>query len=157
MKKFICVLFVVIALFSLTWKEKTFLQVIKSPIDAKYTLYTNQQIIPVASGYNNITSGSLNILSCNISQASELYDINQTNVLGQQIQFSCDSEGFYNYLKKIDCKIVFEENIGDIKSFYCFNKYLQDGINLPYGKVNLQVCYKDGYVTVGSPVIIGSY
>ena len=157
MKKLICILFVVLVMFCLPLKQKTFLQVIKSPSQAKYTLYTNQQIVPVSSGFNNIISGKLNILSCDIDSASALYLNNRNNVIGQQISFECDNSTFYNYLKDLDCKIVFQEQIGDIKSFYCYNALLDGKITLPYGSVNLQVCYNDGRVTVGSPVIIGSY
>lgn len=50
-----------------------------------------------------------------------------------------------------------EYKLGDVTVFCGFSEVLHGGVILDGKQVNVQIAYSDGIVTVGSPLIFGSY
>lgn len=157
MKKIICLLFIIASIMCIDINQKSFLQVIKLPNNSTYSVFVGKDYIPCIDGISSIKNGSVNILSCTSSLAKDLKKSIDEDILGESLSFNGDKKDFLNYLNSIDMKIVYVENFDNIYSIYGYCKNLKNTLYLSYGKVNLQLSFSNGTITVGNPVIIGSY
>ena len=77
-----------------------------------------------------------------------------SDVCGESVEY--DSFDMYSYLKKVNGKIAFREELSDSVNYYCT-------ADLPYSveingyRINLHVCVKKDSVKVASPIIFGGY
>lgn len=156
-KKLFCLLFVIACLICISINQKSFLDIIKLPKNSTYSIFVSKDDIPCFAGVSNTKNGTLNILSCPTSQAKQLSKNFGEEILGQAISFKGNNEDFFNYINGLDIKVVYSEKFDTITSIYAYNKHLKNTIYLSQGAVNIQFCYNNGIITVGNPVIIGSY
>ncbi len=135
-----------------------FIQSVAMPKDAIYSIYVSRDYVPNVEGVSCVKNGSINIVSCNAKQADKLYSrFDKDSIVGQSFKFESTYQEFLNYTNNLDAQIVSTEKFDNITSIYCCSDKIEDSIYLSSGKVNLQIAYSNGYVTVGSPVIIGSF
>lgn len=105
------------------------------------------------SFYVGNTSKSCRVVDCERKDAG-LTRLSLREVCGESATFSSlDVDGF---LKSVNGKILFEEELSDSVNYYC-SADLPYSVNL-YGKqINLHICVKQQGVTVASPIIFGGY
>ena len=158
MKKFAIVFFIFVCLMCVGLCNYDFIKSASMPKDAVYSIYVSKDFVPNVEGVSCVKNGSINIVSCNAKQADKLYSsFDKESIVGQSFKFESIYQEFLDYLAGLDVKVVSTENFDNITSVYCYSDKIVDGIYLSSGKVNLQIAYSNGYVTVGSPVIIGSF
>lgn len=157
MKKLLCVLFVVESLFCVGLNQKNFLDIIKLPKFSTYHMFVSSEVVPCLSGVTSVKNGNINIVSCPISQAKSLNTSIKDDVLGESISFDGDRQTFDDYIKSLNIKILHTQTFDDIYCVYAYKYGLKNSLNLSFGRVNLQLAFSKGVITVGNPIIIGSY
>lgn len=146
---------VIIGILVIPDKQLVFANVVSNYENVKYTFYTstNQKVdnaVCINVGYGCI-------IDCEVSNAKQIKR-QLTNITGESFSFSCvePDEVFY-ILDNLKAKIVSVEQVDDIKIIYGYINNLSNYIIDNGNKVNIQIAYKNKLVTVGYPIILGSY
>ncbi len=84
-------------------------------------------------------------------------NINEQDIDGQSLCFDASLSDYNMLVKKIINKKIFEEDVGEIKTCYGYNKKLTKSVNIDNNIVNIQIAYNNGKITIGNPVILGSF
>ncbi|MCH5152568.1 MAG: hypothetical protein J1F68_01220 [Clostridiales bacterium] len=105
---------------------------------------------------DNIDMGSGKIVQCRVA------DLNQTlaqcsNVDGFSFCFEGTSQDVDRIVRLFNLQVSSRLNLDGLHIICGNSARLTGGVILDGAKVNLQIAYKDGTVTVGSPLILGSY
>lgn len=82
-------------------------------------------------------------------------DIRKSKVLGES--FVCDASNFERLLKTLKADIVKKETIEGRFIVYAYTAHNRNYVTLQNNKVNLQICINDEQMTVGWPLILGSF
>ena len=99
------------------------------------------------------TSRNCKVVSCAGAEA-DYTRLTLRGVCGESATYS--SLDLDTFLKSVNGKIVFREELEDSVNYYC-TATLPYSVTL-YGKeINLHVCVKEAGVTVGTPIIFGGY
>ena len=80
-----------------------------------------------------------------------------TNINGQSLTFLGSEELYYVLIKNLFNNVVFTESVGNIKCCYGLNNKLNNNIKIEGKSVNLQIAINNNTITIGTPVILGSY
>lgn len=77
-----------------------------------------------------------------------------SNVCGESVEYK--SFDLNSYLKNVNGKVVFTEELSDSVNYYC-TADLPYSVNISGYTVNLHVCVRKESVKVASPIIFGGY
>ena len=110
---------------------------------------TNCEIINNGNGY---------IIKTDINNA-KLVKSKVSNILGESVRFKSTINKANDIIDFYNLKIIKEEKIEDILCIYgyCENNDFNNSILIDNNKVNLQVAFSNGYMTIGTPIILGDY
>lgn len=125
--------------------------------DIKYSIYclnieknlSNCRVLNIGNGY---------IVSCRAEDASYIKK-HSSNVLGESISFKSIFTKIDKILNAYNINIIKEEKVGDIYSLYGYiNKSeFNNSVTIDGNKVNVQIAFNNGIITVGTPIILGDY
>ncbi|MBR2302277.1 MAG: hypothetical protein IKA42_00565 [Clostridia bacterium] len=141
-KIFLCICFV-LALFLHMPAQKASLD-----FDGEYTFYSTQMQTP--SGCNILKNGNIYHITCKTKTAKKT---KVKNVVGQSVKFAGDLNDFYQTCKCLG-KIKSQYNAEGIVVAEGFSQKLGITKNLT---TNFQVAFDGKFITVGTPVIMGSF
>lgn len=80
-----------------------------------------------------------------------------SNINGQSVSF-CGNEQLYNMLiSNLFNNIVLSEQVSNVKCCYGYNNKLNNNINIDGQTINIQIAINQNKITIGTPVILGSY
>lgn len=80
------------------------------------------------------------------------------NVVGESMTFDAQIKEVFCLLRFYRAKIVKTEQIdAGFYSVYANSNYFKNAILIDNKKVNLQICYNKGKITIGTPIILGDY
>lgn len=152
MKKILALIFILICLFLTKSDYCDFVNLYGFPANSEYCLYVGEE--PMSKNYINVGTGY--IIYDQIQNAKEL--IKTCNkIYGQSICFEGDMDTYFKLLKDLSVKECFVENVQEIKVFYGFSNKLKDFTIVDEKKVNIQIAFRNGKITVGTPLILGSF
>lgn len=80
-----------------------------------------------------------------------------TNVDGLSVRFNGDVWDVDDIVNRLQAKVVSSQQLDDLLVICCVSPRLQGGVNIDGNRVNVQIALSDGTVTVGYPLILGSY
>ena len=82
-----------------------------------------------------------------------------SNILGESVRFKSTINKANDIIDFYNLKIIKEEKIEDILCIYgyCENNDFNNSILIDNNNVNLQVAFSNGYMTIGTPIILGDY
>ena len=83
---------------------------------------------------------------------SELHSIN-----GQSLSFEGDSELYNQLIAYLFHNVVLTENVSNVKCCYGYNNKLNNFITIDGKTINIQIALNNNKITIGTPVILGSY
>lgn len=152
MKKVLAFILVLIGLFLAKSDYCEFVNLTDFPKDSQYCLYVGD----TPSTENCVNVGSGYIVFDDIENAQSLVK-NSKKIYGQSVCFEGTTDNYFELLKDLRLKECFVENIENIKVFYGFSNKLKDFTVVNGEKVNIQVAYREGKITVGTPLILGSF
>ena len=139
-----------------------------------FSLNTNNIVLDLASNYNSqvsffvtdninnkeinqINNGIHNIVLCNSNTAYKTYD-KLKSVVGISFSFLGKRTDFINICEKLNIVIKSKEIINDeITSYLCYTKKIRNHINVDNEKINIQIAVNKDIITVGTPIILGSF
>ena len=154
MKKFIALIIVCLALFMV--KTPYSLADVSSAFCATHTFYTTSKVFD--SRIDVIQSGNGYLISCNSEIADEIYKkIDKDKLQGESFCFQGEIINVNEILYNLNAVIIKKEQVEDIVIVYAYTFKLENYLWIDSQKVNIQIAYNDGKVTVGTPLILGSY
>lgn len=134
----------------------------KSPIfaftvygNAEYFFYT-KKLTQTISNVKITQNGTMNIISCKSSEAQSVKP-QIANLEGESITFLGTKNDALNYLNRYNHKVVFSEVLENIVIIYAYCPQIENFVFVNNEKVNIQLAYNSGKITVGTPMILGSF
>ncbi len=79
------------------------------------------------------------------------------NINGQSISFSGNETLYNSMVNNLINVRVLTENVSNVKCCYGYNNKLNNSINIDGKIVNIQIAINNNVITIGTPVILGSY
>ena len=114
---------------------------------------------PIFSRYSNdftIYVGNGGSLS-KIIEVGYLGYLMQDNIKGESCSFVDSEFNLHSFLNEYGAKLVKVECVNEQVSYYAFSPNIKYSQNLFGKKINLHVSIKNDRITVGSPLIYGSF
>jgi|LGOV01.1.fsa_nt_gb hypothetical protein len=124
---------------------------------ANYSFYLAGRS-PIYYDYLTIDNAGLgSIVSCNASMAS-IIKKHLDDIVGESISFEGKYSEVMGIIKTYNAQVVKAERIdGEIYTVYASTNAFLKCVYIDDYKVNMQIAYSDGIITVGTPLILGSY
>lgn len=125
--------------------------------NANYSFYVADDI-KFSNNYTEIENAGLgNIVTCN-AQICNIVKKDLSNIVGESITFEGTTRDVINLLDIYNASVVKTEHINeDILCVYASTSKFKNSILIDNQKINLQIAYSNGRVTMGTPIILGSY
>ena len=124
--------------------------------NATHTFYATESLN--SNTANIIQNGNGFLISTNSQNAKKvLSELNSQNIQGESFCFDgtfCDVQ---KILYSLNAQIVKKECFDDFQVFYAHSPKISKYILMNFKKVNMQIVLKNNKITVGSPIILGSY
>ena len=95
------------------------------------------------------------IVSCNNSQSENLKN-KLTDIQGESFSFVEENFDIVQFLEILRAKVVKTQTLGDMTIVYAYNNTLQNYV-VENQKINLEIAINGSNITVGYPLILGSY
>lgn len=145
MKKMLAIIFVLLCLFAT--KQNNFFQHFELPQDTIYYLYTNTMF----DGEDGVCVGGSYIV-----RSSKPIEWGNRKIYGQSICFSGSIDDFNEIIEKLDIKYTYE-NVDDIVIISGYSSSINNIFTSSNTKRNIQMAYNKGQISIGVPMILGSY
>ncbi|MCK9574466.1 MAG: YwmB family TATA-box binding protein [Clostridia bacterium] len=104
--------------------------------------------------YIQIADGG--IIVCELQSMQKVKSYNY-HILGESLSFYGNLDEFYNIIKIYRIKIIKTEQVGEILTIYGFSFAFNKHISIDNKKINVQIAINNNLITVGTPIILGSY
>lgn len=145
MKKFLALIFVLVCLF-LT-KQDSIFNHFDLPSDTIYYLYSDK-----AYEYEN----SVCVGNSYIIQDNKPISYGDRKVYGESVSFEGDIEYFENLLNTLNFEYIYE-NTSDVIIVSGYIPSLKYFLYVNGQKKNIQLAFNEGIISIGTPLILGSY
>lgn len=119
----------------------------------KYTFYT------VDESDKNLTftkNGNVFFVSCNLQDAGKVKQ-KLSNILGESVCFKGDKVAGLNYISSFNYTSILTEDVNGIFTLYAYTPQIENFVYINNKKVNIELAVNKGVITIGSPIIVGSY
>ncbi len=105
-----------------------------------------------------IDNGNSYIIKSSVSLAKNIKQ-NSYNVLGESVKFETNRLAIDKIIRLLDIEIKFKEDIDGITTLYGYsnNNDFYRSVIVENELINIQIAYKNGILTIGSPLILGDY
>ncbi|MDD4211208.1 MAG: YwmB family TATA-box binding protein [Clostridia bacterium] len=125
--------------------------------DATYSFYVAGEV-PFRQNYYVVDNAGLgSIIRCDANFSVRVKK-NLQDIIGESISFEGYIREVFSLLKYYKATIVKVENLEPaIYSVYASSNYFKNSIEIDEKRVNLQIVYNAGRVTLGTPIILGDY
>lgn len=144
---FFCLLFV---------KSPFSLSTLSQNYDATHTFYSTQKVED--ENMSVIKNGNGFLISTNSQNAAKIKKKMQaSNLQGESFCFDGSHAKVFEILYRANAKILFEEHFENFHIIYAHTKKIHKFVLINSEKINLQIAYKNEKITVGTPLILGSY
>lgn len=121
-----------------------------------HCFYSSQKIFD--NNATTIKNGNGFIISCSTLNAKSIKNkINNNFLYGESFSFKGNKEQINAILKKLKVNIVRQENLNELYVLEGYTNLLNESIMLGEDKINIQIAYNDGIITVGYPLILGGF
>ncbi len=79
------------------------------------------------------------------------------NLVGESSVVSASEFNLESFIKDYNAKILFVEEVDEITIYYCYSPKIKRQKVVKNQAVNLQIAVRESVVTLGSPIIYGSF
>lgn len=76
---------------------------------------------------------------------------------GESVTFCGSKNEFESEIRRLGVTVTERQSLGGIEIVYGYTEKLRGGVNVDGKRVNIELAYRGGTITVGTPVILGSY
>ena len=153
MKKFILL---TIFIFSLILLDSPYsLSALSKSYDGTHTFYCSENFF--CNDAQTTKNGNGYLICVNTKKAEKLKEQLKNNCQGESFCFVGDYQDLTSILKKLNAQTIKEETFDDFCVIYGFSPKLKSYIYIDNQKVNVQIALNKNKITVGSPLILGSF
>ena len=145
--------FVIISFLILPNKKPIFADNLDYDNLVTYTFYTLEKTDDSLSYTKN---GDAFIVSCDANQAVQVKQ-KLEKILGESVRFNGDKIAGLNFISKFNYTSVLTEDVNGIFTLYAYSPKIENYVYINNKKVNIELAVNKGVVTIGSPIIVGSY
>jgi len=130
--------------------------------DTSVCFYTGEEAVPASFIGSAVKNGDTMILTCPPAEAPKLRN-KLKNLKGESVSFAGDDADAQTVIDLYAVKTVrletLSEGEGTLTVLYGRSPYICGGVDTDGGFVNIQIAVNEtaGTVTVGTPLILGSY
>lgn len=153
MKK-VFVLSLVLFLFISTYYYKGFSSYIDELPTGVCTIYSSQAT--TCQEYSSVHNIEHYITTVSSNELNKVKNSTK-GIIGISHTFNGSKECIQDYLKVFDAEMVKEQTIDGVIIVYAYSSRIKDNVTVGDNKINIQIAVNRGKVTIGSPLIIGSY
>ena len=133
----------------------SFVSYIKDGSTVSFYTTTTQNYVPNFVTQTDIGIGA--ILECKSNVAKSLAK-QLHNIAGISFCFEGNSNDINEFLDNVDAVVLKCENVDkNIKTYLAYSPKFQNNINIDGNTINLQIAKVGNTITIGSPMILGSY
>lgn len=118
--------------------------------DATVNIYCRQ------STCDSIDMGLGRQVTCSVAEFKTTF-LNCDGVDGVSVSFSGQWQDVNVILNRLQAAQVSVQQLDDLYVACYYSSRVQGGVTLDGKRVNMQIAYRDGTITVGYPLILGSY
>ncbi len=128
------------------------------PPNATYSVVLEKEDDYFFKEFNTIRNGNTIIVSTSFSGVKKIKSKNPS-VLGESFSFCGDEEDFFNLIKHFSFINFKVDDFNDIKNIYGYSRKFNasEYIDILGERYNIQIALNNGLITVGYPIIVGSY
>ena len=121
-----------------------------------HTFYSAKEIED--DNINVVINGNGFLINCSTEYAKSFSKrLNQKFVKGESFSFVGEDNDVCKLLKMLDGVVKKVECFDDIKVFYVYAPKISQFIDVDGQKINVQIAKNKGVITVGTPLILGSF
>jgi len=155
MKKVIAILLVLAALAAIP--KATELYILTDFVyDGDYIFYCSQDIV-VPERAVKIDNGVYAEIRCSSYYAGDVR-ARLNNVAGESISYPCSDLEISGLIERMNITVKSEQNIDGYTIIYGYTHRLNTNkVRVAGEEINIQLAYKNGKITIGTPLILGSY
>lgn len=154
MKKFIALALVCFSL--LLNQSPSSLSSISAFSEGTHTFYTMQNFKD--ERVEVVQSGRGFLISCPGQIASEIFaELDEHMLQGESFTFKGELQDVQSLLFQLNVVQYKKEDLGGIYIVYGYTPLFQGGVQVEDQKINIQLAFRDQNITVGTPLILGSY
>ena len=145
--------FVIISFLILPNKKPIFADNLDYDNLVTYTFYTLEKTDDSLSYTKN---GDAFIVSCDANKAVQVKQ-KLGKILGESVHFNGDKIAGLNFISKFNYTSILTEDVNGIFTLYAYSPKIENYVYINNKKVNIELAVNKGVVTIGSPIIVGSY
>ena len=154
MKKFLILLVVFGCLMFL--KTPFSLSYLSQNYNATHSFYATQNI--QTQNTQTIQNGNGYIISTNATNAPNILNkLDKNHIDGESFCIYGTSTDALQILHSLGAVIIKEESFDDFKIIYAHSPKIHNYVLIGNKKINIQIALKNNKITVGTPLILGSY
>ena len=123
----------------------------------KYHFYVTLNSLENVDDCHYVKNGEGGIITLEKDELNllDLFDIG--TMYGKSIEFEANKKAYSNILSGLNFKVIKKENFENFETIYGYNENFGKSVSL-FGKdVNIQIAKRGDVVSVGFPIILGSY
>jgi len=157
MKKIFVLVFAMLLIVNLPFNIPFFYNTVHKTSEAVYSFYVLDDVKsePYFTLINNGGLGT--VIRCNVKNSIKVKR-KLNSIVGESISFFANRKKAISFISIYKAKLVKTEQIQDnIYIMYAYTNKFPYCILLDNKKINLQIVYSNGVVTLGTPVILGDY
>lgn len=157
MKVFVSLLFFCLSFFVFNTKTE-FCNLDFIPKNAEYNVFTYKEKVNNFEVFKSVKNGNAFVLSVSKNDAKILF-YSCDYLIGESFCFKGNEKDFLDIVKKFKFVFKTECEFENIKTVYGFTNILKTNtyIEEKGKKYNIQMCLNNGYITIGCPIIVGSF
>lgn len=95
--------------------------------------------------------------SCDLSFFEAVLKKTKGGVKGESVRFMGSDQDIEDIIRQLNIKVVDKQTLAGVVTIYGYSPRLGDYVSVSGEKVNIQIARRGAVVTVGVPLIMGSY
>lgn len=124
--------------------------------NAEYTFYTTQLFYD--RNAVTIKNGAAYHVCCDFKNAKNIYKkLDKTLLKGQSFCFFSEKSDLDSFIRRLNISVLTTEQVDNVFIVNGYNSKFGDGVFVGKDYVNIQLAFSCGKITVGVPLILGSF
>lgn len=153
--KYIILCLLICTLLLLPNREPSFKVLANIYSDATYCFYLDNRDFSV-NDFETIVMGDGAIIRCETDRISDVKN-RLHGIKGESMSFAGGHDDILNIINRLRVNVVISENVDGIYSVYGYTRSIENFVTVNGKRVNIQIAFTGGLLTVGTPLILGSY
>lgn len=108
-------------------------------------------------GYSVYSGGNITDEYTLSSYEVVLQQLKKGNVNGECVRFIGKDKDIDSFINEFNIRVVDEQNLSNIRVVYGYTSRFGEGVTLDGKRVNVQIAKRGGTITIGTPMICGSF